>query len=121
MHIAAAKPLALARDQVPAELIRKERDIATAKAAESGKHAGIVEKMIEGSVQKYLKEVTLLGQPFVKDDKQTVEALLKSSRASVARFALYVVGEGIEKKATDFAAEVLAQADKAKQEAEKTG
>jgi len=110
MHIAASKPVALSRDQVPAELIRKERDIAAAKAAESGKPANIVEKMVEGSVQKYLKEVTLLGQPFVKDDKQTVEALLKSKGASVARFALYVVGQGIEKKSSDFAAEVMAQA-----------
>jgi len=110
MHIAASKPVALSRDQVPAELIRKERDIAAAKAAESGKPANIVEKMVEGSVQKYLKEVTLLGQAFVKDDKQTVEALLKSKGASVARFALYVVGQGIEKKSSDFAAEVMAQA-----------
>ena len=110
MHIAAAKPVALSRDQVPAELIRKERDIAAAKAAESGKPASIVEKMVEGSVQKFLKEVTLLGQPFVKDDRQTVEALLKSRGASVARFVLYVVGEGIEKKSADFAAEVMAQA-----------
>ena len=110
MHIAAAKPVALSRDQVPAGLIQKERDIAAAKAAESGKPANIVEKMVEGSVQKFLKEVTLLGQQFVKDDKQTVEALLKSRGASVARFVLYVVGEGIEKKSADFAAEVMAQA-----------
>ena len=91
MHIAASKPVALSRDQVPAELIQKERDIAAAKAAESGKPANIVEKMVEGSVQKFLKEVTLLGQPFVKDDKQTIESLLKSKSASVARFALYIV------------------------------
>lgn len=110
MHIAASKPVALSRDQVSAELIRKERDIAAAKAAESGKPANIAEKMVEGSVQKFLKEVTLLGQPFVKDDKQTVEVLLKSRGASVARFVLYVVGEGIEKKSADFAAEVMAQA-----------
>lgn len=110
MQIAASKPVALSRDQVPADLIEKERKVATAKAAESGKPANIVEKMIEGSVQKFLKEVTLLGQPFVKDDKQSIEALLKSKGASVAGFSLYVVGEGIEKKATDFAAEVLAQA-----------
>jgi elongation factor Ts len=95
---------------VPAELIQRERDIAAAKAAESGKPANIIEKMVEGSVQKFLKEVTLLGQPFVKDDKQTIEQLLKSKSASVARFVLYVVGEGIEKKQTDFAAEVAAQA-----------
>ena len=110
MHIAASKPVALSRDQVPAAMIQKERTIAAAKAAESGKPANIVEKMVEGSVQKYLKEVTLLGQPFVKDDKQTVETLLRSRGASVARFALYVVGEGIEKKSSDFAAEVMAQA-----------
>jgi elongation factor Ts len=110
MHIAASKPVALSREEVPAELIRRERDIAAAKAAESGKPANIIEKMVEGSVQKFLKEVTLLGQPFVKDDKQTIEQLLKSKSASVARFVLYVVGEGIEKKQTDFAAEVAAQA-----------
>jgi len=110
MHIAASKPVALSRDQVPAAMIQKERTIAAAKAAESGKPANIVEKMVEGSVQKFLKEVTLLGQPFVKDDKQTVEVLLKSKGASVTRFALYVVGEGIEKKSSDFAAEVMAQA-----------
>jgi len=100
MHIAASKPLALSRDDVPAELLKKERDIAAAKAAESGKPANIVEKMVEGSVQKFVKEVTLLGQVFVKDPagKQTVEALLKTGGASVSRFVLYVVGEGIEKK-----------------------
>ncbi len=120
MHIAAAKPVALSKEQVPADLLKKERDIAAEKAAESGKPAAIADKMIEGSVQKFLKEVTLLGQPFVKDDKQTVEALLKSKDASVTRFTLYVVGEGIEKKSTDFAAEVMAQAGLAKKEAEKT-
>jgi elongation factor Ts len=110
MHIAAAKPVALSKDQVPAELIEKERNIAAAKAAESGKPADIAAKMVEGSVQKYLKEVTLLGQPFVKDDKQTIEQLLKAKGASVPAFTLYIVGEGIEKKTTDFAAEVAAQA-----------
>jgi elongation factor Ts len=113
MHIAASKPVALARDEVPAELIQRERDIARQKAAESGKPPNIVEKMVEGSVQKFLKEVTLLGQPFVRDDKITVEQLLKSKGASVARFVLYVVGEGIEKKQSDFAAEVAAQAAQA--------
>jgi len=100
MHIAASKPLALSRDGVPAELLEKERAIAAAKAAESGKPANIAEKMVEGSVQKFVREVTLLGQIFVKDPagKQTVEALLKSGGASVSRFVLYVVGEGIEKK-----------------------
>jgi len=109
MHIAASKPVALAKEEVPAALIQKERDIAVAKAAESGKPANIAEKMVEGSVLKFLREVTLLGQPFVKDDKQTVEQLLKSKGATVAGFSLYVVGEGIEKKKDDFAAEVMAQ------------
>jgi elongation factor Ts len=114
MHIAASKPVSLSKDEVPAELIEKERSIATQKAAESGKPADIVQKMVEGSVAKYLKEVTLLGQPFVKDDKQLVEQLLKAKGATVNRFVLYVVGEGIEKKTTDFAAEVAAQAAAAK-------
>jgi elongation factor Ts len=114
MHIAASKPVSLSRDEVPAELIEKERSIATQKAAESGKPADIVAKMVEGSVAKYLKEVTLLGQPFVKDDKQLVEQLLKAKGATVNRFVLYIVGEGIEKKTTDFAAEVAAQAAAAK-------
>jgi elongation factor Ts len=114
MHIAACKPVSLAKEQVPADLIRKERDIATAKAAESGKPANIVEKMIEGAVQKFLKEVTLLGQPFVKDDKLSIEQLLKSKNAAVNSFTLYVVGEGIEKKKDDFAAEVMAQVGFAK-------
>lgn len=120
MHIAAVKPLALSKDDIPAELLKKERDIAAAKAAETGKPAAIIEKMIDGSVQKFLKEVTLLSQPFVKDDKQSVEQVLKSKGASVLRFTLYVVGEGIEKKSSDFAAEVMAQADLAKKVAEKT-
>lgn len=115
MHIAASKPVALSREQVPADLIRKEHDIAAAKAAESGKPANIVEKMVEGSVQKFLKEVTLLGQLFVKNDKQTIEQLLNAANASVARFELYVVGEGIEKKKDDFAAEVMAQVGQALQ------
>ncbi len=113
MHIAASKPVALSVAQVPAEVVQKERSIAAAKAAESGKPANIVEKMVEGSVQKFLKEVTLLGQPFVKNDKQSVEQLLKSKGASVAAFALYVVGEGLEKKKDDFVAEVMAQAGQA--------
>jgi translation elongation factor Ts len=94
---------------VPAEVIAKERSIAEQKAAESGKPAEIAAKMVEGAVQKYLKEVTLLGQPFVKDDKTTVEQLLKNRQAKVDSFTLYVVGEGIEKKQDDFAAEVAAQ------------
>jgi elongation factor Ts len=113
MHIAAAKPVSLARDNVPVELIEKERSVATQKAAESGKPADIVAKMVEGAVAKYLKEVTLLGQAFVKDDKQTIEQLLKAKGATVNSFALYIVGEGIEKKKDDFVAEVMAHAAKA--------
>lgn len=113
MHIAASKPAALSAAAVPAELVRKERSIAAAKAAESGKPANIVEKMVEGSVQKFLKDVTLLGQPFVKNDKQSVEQLLKSKGASVAAFALYVVGEGLERKKDDFVSEVMAQVGQA--------
>ena len=110
MHIAAGKPKALSKEGVPADDVQRERSIAQQKAAESGKPAEIVAKMVEGAVQKYLKEVTLLGQPFVKDDKLTAEQLLKQRGARVARFELYVVGEGIEKKQSDFAAEVAAQA-----------
>ena len=109
MHIAASKPAALSASEVPAELVQRERAIAAAKAAESGKPATIVEKMVEGSVQKFLKEVTLLGQPFVKNDKLSIEQLLQSRSASVAAFALYVVGEGIEKRKDDFVSEVMAQ------------
>ncbi|NCW34322.1 MAG: translation elongation factor Ts, partial [Betaproteobacteria bacterium] len=110
MHIAASKPKSLDRRGVPEELIEAERRVATEKAAESGKPAEIVAKMVEGTVQKFLKEVTLLGQVFVKDDKLTIEQLLKQRQASVPRFVLYVVGEGMEKKTNDFAAEVAAQA-----------
>jgi elongation factor Ts len=113
MHIAASKPKGLSRDDVAAEDVEKERAIAAAKAAESGKPANIVEKMVDGAVAKFLKEVTLLGQPFVKNDKQTIEQLLKSQSASVAAYTLYVVGEGLEKRKDDFAAEVRAQAAKA--------
>ena len=115
MHVAAMKPVALSSADVPAELIERERSVATAKAAESGKPADIAAKMIEGSVQKYLKEVSLLNQPFVKNDKQTVEQMLKAANTTVKGFTLYVVGEGIEKKADDFAAEVAAQVAAAKQ------
>ena len=114
MHIAWAKPMALSKTEVPADEIKRERDIAAAIAAESGKPANIAEKMIEGGVQKFLNKVTLLGQAFVKNDKQSVEAMLKSQGASVARFVLYVVGEGIEKKSSDFAAEVAAQVSAAR-------
>jgi elongation factor Ts len=110
MHIAASKPVCVSRDQIPAELIAREREIYSAQAAESGKPANIVEKMVDGRIAKYLAEVTLLGQPFVKDPEQTVEKLLAARKAKVARFSLFVVGEGIEKKTADFAAEVMAQA-----------
>lgn len=113
MHVAASKPLALSREQVADAVVQKERNIAAAKAAESGKPANIVEKMVEGAVQKFLKDVTLLGQPFVKNDKQTVAELLKAKNASVAAFTLYRVGEGIEKRKDDFAAEVMAQVGQA--------
>jgi elongation factor Ts len=114
MHVAASKPISVSRDQVPAELIAREREIARARALESGKPANLVEKIVEGSVQKYLAEVTLLGQPFVKDDKTTVEKLLAARGARVHAFTLFIVGEGIEKKAADFAAEVMAQAAQAR-------
>jgi elongation factor Ts len=112
MHIAASKPKALDSTGVPAELLDTERRIAVEKAREAGKPEAMLEKIAEGTVQKYLKEVTLLGQVFVKaeDGKQTIEQLLKAKGASVAGFTLYVVGEGIEKKVSDFAAEVAAQA-----------
>jgi len=115
MHIAAMKPVALSANDVPADLIEKERSIASQKAAESGKPADIVAKMVEGSVQKYLKEVSLLNQPFVKNDKQTVEQMLKAANTSVKSFTMFVVGEGIQKKQDDFAAEVAAQVAAAKQ------
>ncbi len=115
MHIAAMKPVSLSAEQVPADLIEKERSVASLKAAESGKPADIVTKMVEGSVQKFLKEVSLLNQTFVKNDKQTVEQMLKSVGASVKSFTMYIVGEGIEKKQDDFAAEVAAQVAAAKQ------
>ncbi len=112
MHIAAAKPKSLDSSGVSAELLETERRIAIEKAREAGKPEAMLEKIAEGTVQKFLKEVTLLGQVFVKaeDGKQTIEQLLKGKGAAVAGFTLYVVGEGIEKKVTDFAAEVAAQA-----------
>jgi elongation factor Ts len=116
MHVAASaapgaiRPVCISRDQVPAELIAKEREIYAAQAADSGKPADIVAKMVEGRVNKFLAENTLLGQPFVKNPDETVEKHLKASGATVKSFALYVVGEGIEKKKDDFAAEVAAMA-----------
>jgi elongation factor Ts len=108
MHIAATKPIAVSREQVPAGVVEKERAIASARAAESGKPANIVEKMVEGAVAKFLAEVTLLPQPFVKNDKETVGKLVQAQGARVNGFVLYVVGEGIEKRKDDFAAEVAA-------------
>ncbi len=110
MHIAASKPVCVSIEQVPADLLAKEREIYTAQAAESGKPANIVEKMVEGRITKYLAEVTLVGQPFVKDPDMTVEKLLASKGAQVNAFQMFVVGEGIEKRSTDFAAEVAAAA-----------
>ena len=119
MHIAAMKPVALTSADVPAEFIERERSVATAKADEANKEliaagkpaqsAEIVAKRIDGAVQKYLKEVSLFNQAFVKNDKQTVEQMLKAEATELKGFAMYVVGEGIEKKADDFAAEVAAQ------------
>lgn len=108
MHIAAAKPEAVAPEDVPAAVVAKEREIAEAKAAESGKPANIVEKMVEGAVKKFLSEVSLLEQAFVKDPETKVGALLAKSAAKVVRFVRLEVGEGIEKKEVDFAAEVAA-------------
>ncbi|MBT8115168.1 MAG: elongation factor Ts [Arenicella sp.] len=110
MHVAASKPVCVSTDQVPAELLAKEREIFTAQAAESGKPAEIMEKMVDGRIRKYLNEVTLLGQAFVKDPDQTVEKLLNSAGAQVQDFVRYEVGEGIEKKQDDFVSEVMAQA-----------
>lgn len=125
MHVAAMKPVALTSADVPQELVARERSVAAAKAAEdaatavaAGKpvqSAEIVAKRIEGGVQKFLKEVSLFNQPFVKNDKLTVEQMLKSAATTVSAFTLYVVGEGIEKKVDDFAAEVAAQVAAAKQ------
>jgi elongation factor Ts len=109
MHIAASRPLCVSPDQVPAELVAKEKEIYAAQAAESGKPANIIDKMVEGRVKKFLSEVSLLGQPFVKDPDQTIEKLLKAKQASVIAFERYEVGEGIEKKTTNFAEEVMQQ------------
>jgi elongation factor Ts len=124
MHVAAMKPVSLSSAEVPAELVEKERSVAAAKAEEDKKaaeaagkpvqSADIVAKRIEGGVQKFLKEVSLYNQPFVKNDKQTVEQMLKAAETQVKSFTLYVVGEGIEKKVDDFAAEVAAQVAAAK-------
>src|SRR5437763_2838402 len=113
MHIAFHRPAYLNKSQVPQDVVADERRIQEARAKESGKSAEIIAKMVEGAVNKFLNEKTLLGQPFVKDDKQTVEKVLAAKKAKVNGYAFFVVGEGIEKKTADFAAEVMAQAGKA--------
>jgi elongation factor Ts len=114
MHIAFAKPRHLSKGDVPQDLVQQERRIQEARAKESGKPAEIAAKMVEGALNKFLGEITLLGQPFVKDDKQSVEKYLAAKKARVNGYAFFVVGEGIEKKSTDFAAEVMAQAGAAR-------
>jgi len=110
MHIAASRPLFINEDQVSQEILDKEKEIYTAQAQESGKPADIVEKMVEGRLKKFIKEITLLGQPFVKDPEKSIEKILKSSDAKVLSFIRYEVGEGIEKRADNFAEEVMSQA-----------
>ncbi len=110
MHIAFAKPQYMSKAEVPADVLAREREILAARAKESGKPAEIVAKMVEGGLNKFAGELTLLGQPFVKDDKQTVEKLLAAKKAKVHAYRFLVVGEGIEKKSSDFAAEVAAMA-----------
>ncbi|MBK7540252.1 MAG: elongation factor Ts [Candidatus Competibacteraceae bacterium] len=109
MHVAASRPLCVSAAQVPAEVVAKEKEIYAAQAATSGKPANIIEKMVEGRLRKYFDEITLLGQAFVKDPDQTVEKLLAARNAKVVRFERFELGEGIEKKADNFAAEVMAQ------------
>jgi len=110
MHIAASRPVCVDKDQVPADLMEKEKEIYSAQAMESGKPAAIVEKMVSGRLSKFLQEITLVGQPFVKDPDQPVAKLLQLHQATVNGFVRYEVGEGIEKKQQDFAAEVMSQA-----------
>lgn len=114
MHIAASKPICVSKEQVSADVLEHERKIFSAQAAESGKPENIIEKMVEGRITKYLAEITLLGQPFVKDPDQTVEKLLAKKSAQVNDFTLFVVGEGIEKKTENFADEVKAQMNQSK-------
>jgi len=110
MHIAFAKPAYLAKSDVPAEVVARERDILAARARDSGKPAEIVAKMVEGGLSKYLGEIALLGQAFVKDDKQSVEKMLAARKSRLLAYRFLVVGEGIDRKAADFAAEVKAAA-----------
>jgi elongation factor Ts len=114
MHVAFAKPQYTSKAEVPADIVARERDIAAARAKDSGKPPEIVARMVEGAVNKYLGEITLLGQAFVKDDKQTVEKLLAAKKAKLHGYRFLVVGEGIEKKSSDFAAEVMATAGAAR-------
>ena len=109
MHIAASKPLVVSPDQVDPQVIAKEKEIYRAQASESGKPANIIDKMVEGRLSKFLKEVSLLGQPFVKDPDLTIEALLKKNQAMVDTFIRFELGEGIDKTKADFATEVMAQ------------
>jgi len=110
MHIAFAKPQFLSRNEVAPEVLARERDVLAARARESGKPANIAEKMVEGGLNKFLGEITLLGQPFIKDDKLTIEKMLAARKAKLLSYRFFVVGAGIEKKSSDFAAEVAAQA-----------
>ncbi|MEM7258365.1 MAG: translation elongation factor Ts, partial [Pseudomonadota bacterium] len=112
MHVAATNPVCIGESDVPAGLLDKEKEILTAEAADSGKPADIIEKMVQGRLRKYLAEITLLGQAYVKDPDQTVEKLLKSADGTVNFFSRYEVGEGIEKKVENFAEEVMAQVNK---------
>jgi len=113
MHVAFGKPAYLSKPEVPSDIVARERDIQAARAKESGKPPEIAARMVEGAVNKFLGEITLLGQAFVKDEKQSVEKFLAAKKAKVNAYAFFVVGEGIEKKSSDFAAEVMAQAGKA--------
>ncbi len=114
MHIAFAKPQYMAKNEVPAETVAREREILAARAKESGKPPHIAAKMVEGGLAKFLAEITLLGQPFVKDDKHSVEKMLAAKKTTLRNYKFFVVGEGIEKKSSDFAAEVMAQAGMAR-------
>ena len=114
MHVAASNPLVVTRDDVSAELVAKEKEIYSAQAQESGKPAEIIEKMVAGRINKFLDEVSLLGQPFVKDPSLKIAQLLKNANSEVLEFARFQVGEGIEKQETDFVAEVMAQVEESK-------
>lgn len=115
MHIAASKPICVSKEQVSADLLERERQIYTAQAAESGKPENIVSKMVDGRITKFLAEITLLGQPFVKNPDQTIETLLDTKSAKVNGFTMFIVGEGMEKKSCDFATEVMSQINQAQE------